>query len=64
MYCSACSAATRVLDTRRAGDAVRRRRECTHCGHRVTTLERTQDELERTVVDFVRSLDPQEVPHG
>jgi transcriptional regulator NrdR family protein len=45
------------MTPRPAGDdAVRRRRECKNCGHRFTTLERTEDKLERTVVDFVRNL--------
>jgi transcriptional regulator NrdR family protein len=52
--------ATHVLDTRPAGDdAVRRRRECEGCGERFTTWERVDleaTELERKVVEFVRSL--------
>jgi transcriptional repressor NrdR len=31
-----------VVDTRDAGDAVRRRRECEGCGNRFTTYERTE----------------------
>ena len=48
----------RTYDSRPAGDdAVRRRRECRVCGYRFVTLERTEgDELERTVVDYVRNL--------
>ena len=59
MYCSACSAATHVLDTRPAGDAVRRRRECKTCGARFTTYERDSGaaELEGAVIKFVRGLD-------
>ena len=59
MRCPVCSAATlRTYDSRPAGDdAVRRRRECRACGHRFVTLERTEDELESTIVGFVRSLD-------
>ncbi len=43
MRCPFCvSEDTRVIDSRLAedGDAVRRRRECTACGERFTTLER------------------------
>ena len=38
--------ATRVLESRRAPDgaAVRRRRECSRCGHRFTTFERREPE--------------------
>ena len=59
MRCPTCSAATlRTYDSRPAGDdAVRRRRECKSCGHRFVTLEWTEDELESTIVGFVRSLD-------
>ncbi|MDH7485461.1 MAG: transcriptional regulator NrdR [Anaerolineae bacterium] len=30
---------SRVVDTRAAGDGIRRRRECLHCGRRFTTYE-------------------------
>ena len=58
MRCPTCSAAAlRTYDSRPAGDdAVRRRRECRVCGYRFVTLERTEDELETTIVDFVRNL--------
>jgi transcriptional repressor NrdR len=39
-YCD--SQSTRVLDTRDAGDALRRRRECDGCGNRFTTYERAE----------------------
>src|SRR5262245_2624302 len=41
VLCPRCHASTRVLESRRAPDgaAVRRRRECTGCGHRFTTFE-------------------------
>ena len=43
MHCPYCdSAATSVVDTRDAGDAVRRRRECEGCGNRFTTYERAE----------------------
>ena len=57
MDCVQCSADTRVLDSRPVRGAVRRRRECTTCGERFTTFERVgPDELEATVIRFVRSL--------
>ncbi len=37
-YCSSFN--TKVVDTRRAGEAIRRRRECLDCGRRFTTYER------------------------
>jgi transcriptional repressor NrdR len=43
MHCPYCgSEATSVVDTRDAGDAVRRRRECEGCGNRFTTYERAE----------------------
>ena len=43
MHCPYCgSEATSVVDTRDAGDAVRRRRECGGCGNRFTTYERAE----------------------
>src|SRR5215208_710764 len=42
--CPFCSAdSTQVIDTRPSPDAVRRRRECTACGERFTTYERTEE---------------------
>jgi transcriptional repressor NrdR len=39
--CPRCDASTAILETRRAdGNAVRRRRRCSECGHRFTTYER------------------------
>src|SRR5262249_24060089 len=40
--CPRCKNSTRTLETRHAEDgaALRRRRECTECGRRVTTFER------------------------
>ncbi|HEY6638486.1 MAG TPA: ATP cone domain-containing protein [Solirubrobacterales bacterium] len=41
MNCPRCNSATKTLETRRVPDgAVRRRRECSSCGHRFTTYER------------------------
>jgi transcriptional repressor NrdR len=43
--CPRCSSPTKTLETRRVPDgAVRRRRECTSCGHRFTTYERAVPE--------------------
>jgi transcriptional repressor NrdR len=43
--CPRCDSSTKTLETRRVPDgAVRRRRECTSCGHRFTTYERAVPE--------------------
>jgi transcriptional repressor NrdR len=43
VHCPFCeSGSTSVVDTRDAGDAVRRRRECEGCGNRFTTYERAE----------------------
>jgi transcriptional repressor NrdR len=44
--CPACGGQTRVVATRSAdgGAALRRRRVCASCGHRVTTYERVEGE--------------------
>jgi transcriptional repressor NrdR len=44
--CPRCQASTGILETRRAddGNAVRRRRQCSSCGHRFTTYERQEPE--------------------
>ena len=45
MHCPRCDSPTKTLETRRVPDgAVRRRRECTSCGHRFTTYERAVPE--------------------
>ncbi|MGQ9628244.1 MAG: transcriptional regulator NrdR [Anaerolineae bacterium] len=42
MKCPYCGQSdSRVIDTRSAGDGIRRRRKCTDCGKRFTTYERT-----------------------
>ncbi|MFH0899478.1 MAG: ATP cone domain-containing protein [Pseudomonadota bacterium] len=38
--CPYCGRDSRVLDSRRSGDDVRRRRQCCECGRRFTTYER------------------------
>jgi transcriptional repressor NrdR len=44
--CPRCDSPTAILETRKAegGSALRRRRECTECGHRFTTYERAVPE--------------------
>lgn len=43
MVCPACASPTRVSETRAApGGAIRRRRQCSNCGHRFTTFERLE----------------------
>jgi transcriptional repressor NrdR len=43
--CPRCDSVTAILETRRVPDgAVRRRRECSSCGHRFTTYERAVPE--------------------
>jgi transcriptional repressor NrdR len=46
VVCPSCHSPTRVLESRRGPDgaAVRRRRECSGCGHRFTTFERREPE--------------------
>jgi transcriptional repressor NrdR len=46
VHCPRCNSPTSILETRKAdgGDALRRRRECTKCGHRFTTYERAVPE--------------------
>jgi transcriptional repressor NrdR len=40
MKCPYCGKKTRVIDSRSAGEGIRRRRECKACGQRFTTYER------------------------
>lgn len=43
MECPACQhGESKVVDSRDAGDSIRRRRECLGCGHRFTTFERIE----------------------
>jgi transcriptional repressor NrdR len=44
--CPRCESPTSILETRRAeANAVRRRRQCSGCGHRFTTYERAVPEV-------------------
>ena len=47
MDCPLCQSTSRVLESRgsEAGAAIRRRRECSSCGHRFTTYERYEASL-------------------
>jgi transcriptional repressor NrdR len=48
--CPRCDSPTKTLETRRVpGGAVRRRRECTSCGHRFTTYERAVPEVPQVI---------------
>ncbi len=50
MTCPRCDSPTKTLETRRVPDgAVRRRRECTECGHRFTTYERAVPETPEVI---------------
>ena len=40
MKCPYCGKKSKVVDTRSAGEGIRRRRECKACGQRFTTYER------------------------
>ncbi len=44
MNCPACKGETRVIDSREAPAAVRRRRECLTCARRFTTYERFEEQ--------------------
>jgi transcriptional repressor NrdR len=46
LQCPACQHdESKVVDSRDAGDSIRRRRECLACGHRYTTFERIEFRL-------------------
>jgi transcriptional repressor NrdR len=47
--CPRCDSSTAILETRQAGEAVRRRRQCADCGHRFTTYERAVPETLQVV---------------
>ncbi|MCS7222494.1 MAG: transcriptional regulator NrdR [Anaerolineae bacterium] len=66
MRCPHCSGDdTRVVDTRAAGEGIRRRRQCQQCGRRFTTYERVAPELILIKRDGRReSWDRQKVLNG
>lgn len=43
MHCQKCNTMTKVIDSRKKDDAVRRRRVCPSCGDRFTTVEHRID---------------------
>jgi transcriptional repressor NrdR len=47
VHCPLCEATSRVLESRNteAGASIRRRRQCSACGHRFTTYERYEQSL-------------------
>lgn len=47
MTCPMCDCSTVVVDSRSFGDFVRRRRKCSGCGHRFTTVEIDKDIYDR-----------------
>ena len=47
MTCPVCGGQTKVTESRRYTDTIRRRRECLNCHHRFTTKEIEVDVLER-----------------
>lgn len=43
LHCPRCDGTTlRTIDTRKAGDTIRRKRECHHCGAQFYTTEAVQ----------------------
>lgn len=51
-FCDADKESLKVIDSRacEGGRAIRRRRECLHCGKRFTTYERIEDQVKLTVI--------------
>src|SRR3954464_7923163 len=51
-FCDADKESLKVIDSRacEGGRAIRRRRECLHCGKRFTTYERIEDQIKLTVI--------------
>lgn len=59
MNCTKCKAKTEVLETARADGATRRRRRCTSCGDRFSTLEQLVGaKVETTIIprDFAEGF--------
>ncbi len=44
MKCPLCQGKTRVLETRKADNFIKRRRECKECGYRFRTIETIKEE--------------------
>ena len=49
MTCPECNGKTKVVDSRPEVDCINRRRECTECGFRFSTVELDEDVFERIV---------------
>lgn len=49
MTCPNCNEKTKVIDSRTDEDSTERRRECTTCGYRFSTVELDRDLFERMV---------------
>jgi hypothetical protein len=47
MNCPLCQGATAVYESRVVPDGKRRRRQCSQCKHRFTTMEVMHDEMQR-----------------
>lgn len=47
MTCPVCEEKTKVIDSRPNLDTIWRRRECTACGYRFTTIEMDEDMMVR-----------------
>lgn len=50
MDCPLCRGATKVVDSRRDDDGVRRRRECLECGYRFNTMEFDYDQYQQMTI--------------
>lgn len=57
--CPKCAGELAVKDSRPVDDGIRRRRVCLSCGHRLTTFEIPQSEMEkvRRVTALIRQLE-------
>ena len=53
MNCPICKGALRAIRTRDSDDTILRRRECTICGHRLSTIELTESDY-RVMVELAR----------
>jgi transcriptional regulator NrdR family protein len=56
MECPRCKGKTEIFETRQTKDAVRRRRHCTRCGHKFTTIEQPAEELVLVPKHMLRRL--------
>ena len=49
MRCPICDGATKIIDSRKEPDCVNRRRECTACKYRFSTIEIDNDLYNKTI---------------